>query len=187
MGKEGLETERLLLRRWIEADKAPFATMNRDPEVMRYFTKTLSAEESDSLVERIERSFRERGYGLWAAERKSDGRFLGFIGLNYTDFKSEFTPCVEIGWRLSQDAWGCGYATEGASRCLEHAFRALDIGVIYSFTSALNLRSEKVMKRIGLEKAGEFEHPNIAASDPLCRHLLYRLTKEEYAGKEASE
>jgi ribosomal-protein-alanine N-acetyltransferase len=174
-----LETPRLILRTWRQEDRLPFARMNADPEVMKYFLKPLDAVESDAFVDRIEKSIRERGYGLWAVEVKESGRFIGFIGFNYTDFPSDFTPCIEIGWRLDRPAWGQGYATEGALGCLDFGFNSLGFSEVYSFTSVLNTRSEKVMKKIGMVKIKDFKHPKIEGSNPLCDHVLYRAMRGE--------
>ena len=175
-----IETERLYLRSWIDADKIEFRRMNADPKVMEYFPHPLSAKESDTLLERITASTKESGYGLWAAETKSDRKFVGFTGFSLTTFQAEFTPCVEIGWRLKREAWGKGYATEAARACLHHGFSSLRFDEIFSFTSVLNKRSIKVMERIGMNRIKEFDHPILQEGDKLRRHVLFRLSKYEY-------
>jgi len=92
-----------------------------------------------------------------------------------TTFGSFFTPCVEIGWRIKKEDWGNGYATEAAKACLNYGFKILQFDKVYSFTSTINLRSEKVMQEIGMVKAGEFDHPDIPPDNPLCRHMLYKI------------
>jgi len=109
-----LQTARLTLRRWIAADREPFARMNRDPAVMQFMPALLSTEESNGLVDRIEAHFEQHGFGLWAAELRDTARFVGFIGLAVPRFQAEFMPAVEIGWRLDKEVWGQGLATEGA-------------------------------------------------------------------------
>lgn len=151
--------------------------MNADPEVMRYFLKRLDESESNAFVSRIESHFAERGYGLWAVELKQKKEFIGFIGLTYTSFESDFTPCIEIGWRLKKECWGNGYATEGAMGCLFYSFNSLGLTEIYSFTSVLNKGSERIMQKIGMTKIKEFNHPNIPFSNPLRKHVLYRIVK----------
>ena len=170
-----LRTERLLLRGWREADLAPFAALNADPEVMRYFPALLSRHESDALAERISASLAERTWGLWAVER--EGVFLGFTGLAVPRFEAHFTPAVEIGWRFARAAWGSGYATEAANAVVRFAFDELRLDQIVSFTAAANLRSRAVMERIGMvhDEAGDFDHPLLPASSSLRRHVLYRL------------
>jgi len=175
-----LETERLRLRAWREEDIPLFARMGADPEVMRYFPRPLTAEESRAMVQKIRAGMAERGYGFWAAERKADGSFLGLIGLSLADFQSDFTPCCEIGWRLARAYWGYGYATEGARGCLGHAFDALGLESVCSFTSVHNGRSERVMRRLGMRRVGEFDHPRLEPGHLLRRHVLYRITAREF-------
>jgi RimJ/RimL family protein N-acetyltransferase len=177
-----LETERLLLRRWRPEDREPFAAMNADPDVMRHFLRPLTREESDAMVGRIEARFDEKGYGLWAVERKGDAAFLGFIGLSWQTFEAPFTPCAEVGWRLARHAWGHGYATEGARECLRFGFEEVGLDEIFSFTSAGNADSRHVMEKIGLHRdpADDFEYPNMPPGHPLRPHVLYRLRREEF-------
>ena len=168
-----ISTERLGLRRWRESDEAPFIAMNRDPTVMEFFPTLLSAEETRNSIQRIDLSFRQYGYGLFAVEKRSTQEFIGFTGFSSPRFESWFTPCIEIGWRYKSAVWGNGYATEAAAACLEYGFQTLDFDKVFSFTSILNVRSENVMKRIGLTKIGEFDHPKIEQGHALCRHVLY--------------
>ena len=169
-----LETERLLLRTWTEADVVPFSLMNGDPQVMEYFPSTLSSEESLQLYQRITAFMENRGFGLFAVELKRSHEFMGFIGLNEPTFTAAFTPCVEIGWRLARPFWGQGFATEGAKACLDFGFSTLHLQEIVSFTSKLNLKSIAVMERIGMQYAGEFEHPKLEPGHRLRTHVLYR-------------
>ena len=153
-----------------------FRAMNKDPRVMAFFPSTLTDSETDSFYNRIEAEFEKYGYGLFEAEVKESGEFIGFIGFHWAVFKAEFTPCIEIGWRLKFEAWGLGYATEGAKACLKHGFEKLGFDKVYSFTSKLNIRSENVMKKIGMKKAMEFAHPNIDEGNPLKQHVQYEIT-----------
>lgn len=173
------ESERLGFRRWQEADKEPFAAMNQDPEVMQYFPDTLSKEESDLLIGRFEEHTNTKGYGIWAVERKEDQAFIGFIGLLDINMDMDFKGETEIGWRLDKRFWKKGYAVEGAKACLDYAFNHIGLNEVYSFTSVLNKPSETVMKRIGMVKAGEFEHPKIDEGNPLKEHVLYKISKTE--------
>lgn len=168
------ESERLGFRRWKASDREPFAALNANPDVMEFFPKTSSRAESDALVDRIEAHFEEKGYGLWAVERKEDGAFIGFIGLLDVNFDIGIEGATEIGWRLDQPFWKKGYATEGAKACLTYAFEELGKKEIYSFTATVNAPSETVMKRIGMEKVGEFEHPRVPEGSPLRKHVLYK-------------
>jgi len=177
-----LFTERLILRRWLDSDREPFARLNADPEVMRHFLRPLTRTESDAFVDRIEARFDERGYGMWAVERREDGTFLGFTGLAYQDFEAHFTPCVEVGWRFDSFAWGHGYATEAAREALRFGFGPAGLAEIVSFASRLNLPSIRVMERIGMHRdpADDFDYPNIPAGHPLRQHVVYRLRREEF-------
>jgi ribosomal-protein-alanine N-acetyltransferase len=171
------ETERLRFREWLPKDAEPFAALNADPIVMEYFPKILSREESDAFIARIEESFRTNGFDIFAVEEKQNGDFIGFIGFSRPRFKESFTPCIEIGWRLAKEYWGNGYATEGAKGCLDHGFKTLGLDEIYSFTATTNLRSERVMQKIGMKKIGEFNHPSLDPTSSLYRHILYKIAK----------
>jgi RimJ/RimL family protein N-acetyltransferase len=175
-----LTTDRLLLRRWRPEDREPFASMNADPRVMEYFPHLLSREESDQLVERSEAHFRNHGFGPFALERRDSGEFLGFTGLYIPTFEAPFTPCVEIGWRLAAEFWGEGLATEAARAVVAYAFEVLGLEALVSFTVPANQRSRRVMEKLGMRRdpSEDFDHPGIADGDPLRRHVLYRLWKD---------
>jgi RimJ/RimL family protein N-acetyltransferase len=172
-----LQTPRLILRRWRDADREPFAVINADPRVMEFFPATLSREQSDSLIDRIETHFRQHGFGLYAAELRSNGTFAGFIGLSVPSFKARFTPCVEASWRIAPELWGQGLATEGARAIVDYGFQVLGLKEIVSFTVPANLRSRRVMEKVGMthNPADDFEHPQLPPRHPLRRHVLYRL------------
>src|SRR6516164_8517537 len=148
----------------------------RRPRVMELMPGALSLEESDRLVDQIESHFRQHGFGLYGAELRRDGCFIGFIGLAVPSFHAHFTPCVEIGWRLSADYWGQGLATEGAREVMRHAFEMLGLEELVSFTVPANLRSRRVMEKLGMiyQPTDEFDHPRLPEGHPLRRHLLYR-------------
>jgi RimJ/RimL family protein N-acetyltransferase len=171
-----LQTERLLLRRWRDSDREPFACINADPRVMEHFPATLAREESDALIDRVETHFAGHGFGPWAAELRAPGEFIGFIGLSVPAFEAHFTPCVEIGWRLAADHWGRGLATEGARAALHYAFTELHLPEVVSFTAVANLRSRRVMEKLGMkhDSADDFNHPSLPEGHPLRRHVLYR-------------
>jgi RimJ/RimL family protein N-acetyltransferase len=174
-----LQTERLRLRRWCAADAAPFAAMNADPRVMEHFLALLSREQSDTLIARIEERFERSGFGLWAVEVAEVSRFAGFIGLAVPHFEAHFTPCIEIGWRLAAEFWGRGLATEGARAVLTFGFESHRLDQIVSFTTAANVRSRRVMEKIGMthDPADDFDHPLLPIGHPLQRHVLYRIVK----------
>lgn len=178
-----LQTDRLLLRGWRETDRDPFARMNADPRVMEHFPALLTREESDALIVRAEAHFAAHGFGPWAVELRSTGAFLGFIGLVVPLFAAHFTPCIEIGWRLAADYWGCGLATEGAHRVLRHAFTEMDLQEVVSFTNSANIRSRRVMEKLGMHcnPEDDFDHPGLPDGHSLRRHVLYRISRNPYA------
>ena len=163
-----LRTQRLLLRNWKDEDREPFAALNADPHVMRFFTRTFTREESDAQVDRFVAHFKEHGYGLWVVE--IDGQFAGFTGLNWTE-GLPFSPALEVGWRFAEPFWGKGYATEAAKAALEVGLAQTQS--VVSFTATQNEPSWRVMERIGMRKQGEFDHPRVPADNPLSRHVLY--------------
>lgn len=171
-----LQTDRLLLRRWKHSDRATFAAMNADSAVMEFFPSPLSTHESDAFVDRIESHFVDHGFGLWAVELVDGSEFAGFVGLWPATFAAHFTPAVEIGWRIGQPFWGRGLASEAARRVLDDGFHRLGLIEIVSFTAAINVRSRRVMERIGMtyDERDDFDHPSVAIDSPLRRHVLYR-------------
>lgn len=177
MSSYTISTERLGLREWLEADLQSFSEMNKDVEVMKYFPKTLDENESYEMVQGMKMHFKKNGFGLFAVENKLTGKFIGFTGFAIPSFDSYFTPCIEIGWRYQKEFWNRGLATEAAKACLEYGFDILGFTRVLSFTSAINSNSIKVMKRIGMRKAGEFDHPSIEPMNKLCKHVLYEIRR----------
>jgi RimJ/RimL family protein N-acetyltransferase len=172
-----LETPRLILRQWKESDHEPYIELNADKEVMEFFPSVLSPDESLRQIERIATAIDKNGYGFFAVERKDNHQFIGFTGLSHPGFEAEFTPCVEIGWRLSKANWGQDFATEAAKGCLAFGFDQLKLDEIFSFTSVHNKRSEQVMRKIGMEKMSFFDHPLIADGHALKKHVWYKSLK----------
>jgi len=169
-----IETPRLILRQWQLSDHEPYIALNQDADVMEFFPATSTRDETLAQIGRFTDHIEQYGYGFFAVERKDNHEFIGFTGLSHPRFESYFTPCVEIGWRLSKANWNHGFATEAAKACLEYGFDTLGLDEIYSFTSVHNVRSEQVMIKIGMVKQGEFEHPSIAEGHFLRRHVLYK-------------
>ena len=171
------ETPRLKLRQWCPSDRSPFAALNADPQVMAHFPSVLNQAASDALAARCEALIASRGWGFWALERKDTQTFIGFAGLHIPTTALPFSPCVEIGWRLAANSWGQGLATEAAQAALQIGFNTLDLDEIVSFTAASNIRSHAVMKRLGMQAAGHFNHPDLPANHALSKHCLYRLPR----------
>ena len=175
------ETARLRLRHWIASDREPFAALNADPKVMKYFPTPLERSASDAMADRCQALIAERGWGLWAVETRGAHEFIGFVGLHIPTAALPFNPCVEIGWRLSHSHWGKGLATEAAHAALRFGFEQLAVAEIVSFTALANLRSRAVMARLGMVETDEiFDHPSIPVGSPLRAHCLYRLSRERW-------
>ncbi len=174
-----LHTERLVLREWRDADLDPFAALNADPEVMRFMPKLLSRDECAARIQSFRDHFRDHGFGLWAVEVRGLAPFVGFVGLNIPRFEAPFMPSVEIGWRLAHEAWGNGFATEAARAVIAFGFNELALQEILSYTVPENVRSRRVMERLGMrhDPAGDFDHPLLAEGHPLRKHVLYRLPR----------
>lgn len=179
-----LQTERLRLRAWRDADREPFAAMNADPEVMEFFPAPLDRATSDAGIDIWRQQFAERGWSNWAAELRGTGQFIGFIGLSIPRRRLPCSPCVEVAWRLARNAWGQGYASEGARAALRCGFEQLGLDEIVSFTAIGNRRSRAVMERIGMQDAQQdFEHPGVPEGHPLRLHCLYRLRRKDWQAR----
>ncbi|WP_336950862.1 GNAT family N-acetyltransferase [Acinetobacter sp. AS167] len=176
-----LETERLILRQWQESDYLPFIKMGKDPEVMKYFPNNLTEDESLKIIQTVKEILDSNKWGIWAVELKANHKFIGFIGLHDQPLQFDFSPCVEIAWRLAKEYWGKGYATEGARAVLEYAFNVLHLDKIVSFTANTNKPSESVMKKIGMTIVREFNHPEFSSSPDLEKHILYEITRSDLA------
>lgn len=173
-------TRRLLLRPWRDADADPFVAMNADPRVTE-FLPPANREQTLGMIERIRRHWDEKGFGLWAIEVPGVTAFAGFVGLSTPRFEAHFTPAVEVGWRLAFEHWGQGYATEGAAAALDAGFDELGLDEIVSMTVPANVRSRRVMEKLGMQRhpSDDFDHAMLAEGDPLRRHVLYRLRRSE--------
>jgi RimJ/RimL family protein N-acetyltransferase len=182
---DSLSTPRLLLRRWRADDREALYGINSDPRVMLFFPACLTPAESNAVIDRMEEHFVQHGFGLWAAELRETGELAGFIGLAVPSFTAHFTPCVEIGWRLAERFWGQGLATEGAREAMRYGFEQKRLAEIVSFTVPQNLRSTRVMEKLGMkrDRSGDFDHPLIAEGHPLRRHVLYRMRAADFAAR----
>jgi RimJ/RimL family protein N-acetyltransferase len=171
-----IETKRLILRQWKESDFEPFITMGLDQDVMQFFPNLLTPQESLNLIQKISSLIQEKGWGFWAVELKETHQFIGFIGLHSQPEQFDFSPCVEIGWRLAKEFWKQGYATEGAKAVLDYGFNILNLDKIVSFTATINTPSQAVMKKLGMQKVKNFEHPKVPLHHELREHVLYEIT-----------
>jgi RimJ/RimL family protein N-acetyltransferase len=173
-----LRTERLTLRPWRESDVQPWAAMNADPLVREYLGDLLTREQSAASAAHFQAQLDERGFGFWAVEVHGTGEFIGFTGLDQVDEGMPFTG-IEIGWRLARSGWGHGYATEAALASLAFGFETLALSEIVSVTTATNLRSQAVMRRIGMTRdpAEDFDD-HTEPEGPLRRNVLYRIRSQ---------
>jgi RimJ/RimL family protein N-acetyltransferase len=179
-------TERLRLRQWAPQDREPFAAMNADPEVMKYFASVGTREGSLRSIDAWQSELEERGWSNWAVEHVESHAFIGFVGLSVPRRALPFMPCVEVGWRLARSCWGKGFATEAARGALRVAFERLDLAEVVSFTSLVNRPSRAVMERIGMVNTGEdFDHPALPEGSELRRHCLYKITRAQWRSAEA--
>jgi RimJ/RimL family protein N-acetyltransferase len=171
-----IKTSRLILRRWHEKDCIPFFEINQDDKVLEFLPGPMSEEQIHDFIHYQNLQLENRRYMLWAVELQKTGELIGFIGLNYFDKPAHFSPAVEIGWRLGSQHWGFGYATEGALASLNYGFNQLEINEIVAFTVPDNLRSRKVMEKIGMTQDihGSFSHPKLPKEHRLSTHVLYR-------------
>jgi RimJ/RimL family protein N-acetyltransferase len=177
-----IQTDRLTLRRWAATDREPFAALNADPEVVQYLRGALDRAQSDRFVDRIEASFEEHGYGLWAVELRASREFLGFTGLALQTYEAPFTPAVEVGWRFARSAWHNGYATEAARAAVDFAFGPAGLSDIVSVTTATNAPSRAVMRRLGMtyDPRDDFDQRGFVEGHPLRPGVVYRLTRQQW-------
>lgn len=180
-----IETARLFLREWSDADAEPFAAINADPAVMEFFPSALNRTRSDAFLARIRETMARDGYGLYALEVKDGAQLIGFTGLARPGFDAPFTPAIEIGWRLARRAWGQGYASEAAQAVVDRAFGSLGFDELVSFTAEWNLPSRRVMERIGMTRDpdGDFLHPGVPPEHKLAHHVLYRIDRTRWLNR----
>ncbi|SDZ92277.1 GNAT family N-acetyltransferase [Bizionia paragorgiae] len=173
-------SKRLGFRNWTASDLTEFASMNADKAVMKYFPEPLTTEETAELTKRLQKHYIKNGYTYYATDRLENGEFIGFIGFAFQEYHSKYTPAIDMGWRLKPSAWGYGYATEGAKRCLEFGFNDLGFKTIIAVCTENNRPSEKVMQKTGMTKLGAFNHPKLKDYPDYERCLCYKITKDKW-------
>lgn len=180
-----IETPRLILRKWRDEDRAPFAAINADPRVMGFLPRPLDRRISDEVLDTLKAHFKAHSFGLWALELRSSGEMIGFTGLKLISFAAPFAPGVEIGWRLAFPHWGKGFATEAARASLDFAFQRLNRAEIFAITPTRNLRSRHLMERLGMTRdpADDFNHPKMPPDHSLQPCVLYRITAHTFYAK----
>ncbi len=174
------KSERLGFRDWTNNDLNEFANINANVEVMEHFPKLLTKKETAVFIDRLQNHYNRNGYNYFATEVLESGELIGFIGLAFQDYLTDFTPAVDIGWRLKKSAWGKGFATEGAQKCLEYGFKKLNLQNIIATCTQKNTKSENVMKKIGMKKIGEFIHPKLKEYPQYKKCICYGISKNEW-------
>ncbi|WCO00332.1 GNAT family N-acetyltransferase [Psychroserpens ponticola] len=174
------KSERLGFRNWNKNDLNEFAEINADLEVMEYFPNPLTTSETSEFIDRLQKHYDNKGYNYFATELLETGELIGFIGLAYQEYQTKFTPATDIGWRLKKSVWGNGYATEGAKKCLEFAFNTLNLEKIISVFTEKNIKSEQVMKKIGMKKIGTFKHPKLKKHPKFETCICYEIHRTDW-------
>jgi RimJ/RimL family protein N-acetyltransferase len=172
-------SERLGFRNWTKEDLTEFAIINADLEVMEYFPRALTKNETSDFIDRLRIQYEKNGYNYYATEILETGELIGFIGFSHQDYETDFTPATDIGWRLKKNSWGNGYATEGAKRCLDYGFNELNLVKIISTCTEKNTKSENIMKKIGMKKLGEFSHPKLKDYPEFEKCICYVIHKKD--------
>jgi RimJ/RimL family protein N-acetyltransferase len=174
-----IHTARLCLRLWREEDREPFAELNADPVVMGFSPlPPWTRDESDASFNRIQKHWSDYGFGVWVVEIQ--GQFAGTLGFHRPRFEAFFTPCVEIGYRLMPRWWNQGFATEAGQAALCYVFERVGLEEIVAYTTPTNVRSRRVMEKLGMQYSGDFDHPGVPESGPMGLHVLYRLPRSKW-------
>jgi RimJ/RimL family protein N-acetyltransferase len=173
----------LILRQSQEADFLPYAKLNADQRVMEFMLGTMTKEETRQSIENIEKHFDAHGFGRWAVQIVDSEKFIGFVGISIPTYTLPFSPCVEVAWRICPDEWGKGYAPEAANEAMRDGFERVGLQEIVSFTTLINLKSRRVMEKLGMQycPAEDFDHPMVPEGHRLRRHVLYRMSKADWS------
>lgn len=174
------KSERLGFRTWTEQDIVKMSAINSNPNVMEFFPSTKSFEQTSKFIDYMNTHFEEHGFCYFAVDRLDNHNFIGFIGLLNQTFEADFTPCIDIGWRIAEKEWGNGFATEGALKCLDYAFNVIGLENIVAVCPTINNRSENVMQKIGMKKVSEFKHPLLSTSKHLENCVFYRINQNDF-------
>lgn len=176
-----VETGRLRLRPWDERDIAPFAAINADPDVRRYYYPAiLTPAETAEVIAECDAHWRQHGFAFVALERKADGALIGGLGLSIAGDEIQGGPHVEIGWILGRPYWRNGYALEAADACLHHAWTTLGLAEVIGYTSRINHPSRVLMEKLGMrtDPTEDFDDVTVPEGNPLRPHVLYRVRPE---------
>ena len=177
MSKEYLfQSERLGFRNWINSDTSKMIDISSDPDVMQFFPAIATKIQTIEFIDRMKLMYIAKGYCYFAVDQLKDGNFIGFIGLYYQTYVSQFTPSVDVGWRLNKKCWNKGLATEGAKKCLDYGFNKLGLKNIIATTPIINIKSIRVMEKIGMQKLAKFKHPRLKFNEKLENCVCYEIT-----------
>jgi RimJ/RimL family protein N-acetyltransferase len=171
-----IETQRLVLRQWNDADVEAWADMNADARVMEFFPGVMARERSYEQAAILRAALDKNGYGWFVMERREQPGFAGIMAVDDIRHDLPFRPLREIGWRLPVESWGHGYATEAANGLLKFARDELHWSEVVAMTAAINMRSRRVMERLGMtyDASEDFNHPRVPDGMAIKRHVLYR-------------
>ena len=173
-------SERLGFRNWNDSDIEKMSAINDDPEVMEFFPALVTRNQTSDFITRMKTMFEEKKYCYFAVDELASGNFCGFIGLCDQNFEASFTPCTDIGWRLDKKFWNKGYATEGAKRCLDYGFREINLTNVKATAPVINVKSIKVMDKIGMKQQLFFNHPRLKGNARLESCVLYEIGPNEF-------
>jgi RimJ/RimL family protein N-acetyltransferase len=184
---ERLVTQRLVLRRWRDADVAAIAKLNADPHVMRFFLRTYGYDETKQRIGSWSAAFEERGYAPWAVELTGIAPCIGFVGIALVDAEVPLAGSLEVVWRLDGPFWGQGYAVEAAQAAMRDAFERLRPEEIVAYTAAINTPSKRVMEKLGMafDAQAGFEHPRVP-DHRLRPHVVYRMARRDFLARHAA-
>ena len=176
MSKEYLfQSDRLGFRNWIDSDISKMIDISSNPDVMQFFPAIATKIQTVEFIDRMKLMYIEKGYCYFAVDQLKDESFIGFIGLYYQTYESQFTPSVDIGWRLNKKCWNKGLATEGAKKCLDYGFNKLGLKNIIATAPIINIKSIRVMEKVGMKKLTEFKHPRLKSDKRLEDCVCYEI------------
>jgi RimJ/RimL family protein N-acetyltransferase len=167
-------SERLGFRTWQLSDIDSMHEINSDEKVMEFFPFFPTKTQTEDFIKRMIIQYQDKGFCYFAVDKLEDNEFIGFIGLSEQTYEADFTPCVDIGWRIKRSEWNKGFASEGAKKCLEFALIELKLENVYSIAPKVNKKSEHIMTKIGLKKQKEFEHILLMNNEQLKTCVLYK-------------
>lgn len=180
MDKYLFTSERLGFRNWNDSDIEKMAAINNDPDVMEFFPALFTRDQTADFITRMQTMFAEKKYCYFAVDELSSGNFCGFIGLCDQNYEASFTPCTDIGWRLGKNYWNKGYATEGARRCLDYGFLDIKLKNIKATSTIINVKSIKIMQKLGMKQQLFFNHPRLKGDTRLESCVLYEIGSHEF-------